>query len=280
MSISTKALLANLSISAWGARKFDKQATNTIETTYTTKGKVGNYSKKLLPHAKELDDIARLDGGIRAYFYEQTLPWLQDGSRILKSTNYLSFTREFHAMKEKRNTLVESFIAQYPYLKGEAMLKLGTLYHEGEYPSVGKLRASYACEISFMPIPDVGDFRTEILDSEKQAFLKKMAEMEAEAMRDCWQRLHDVVSRAANKLATPDAVFRDSLLENISEMCNLLPRLNVVDDPALETMRQELESYISKVSAEACRASHGVRNDVATKLADIDSKMSAFMGGI
>ena len=107
MSLSNKSLLAYVKISAWTGRKLDKRATGTVENSYSTKGKVGNYTKKLLPDAKELDAIQSKAGAIRAFFYEQTSPWMSDGGRILSSKNHLAFSSEYRNKKSEFDKAVK-----------------------------------------------------------------------------------------------------------------------------------------------------------------------------
>lgn len=277
--LADKALLANLKISQWTGKKNDRQATSTVENSYSTRGNVGQYSKKLLPGAHELENIQRLAGMIRVFFYRETLPWFSDGSRILSSKNYMEFTKAFRAKKQEYDTAVTNFLKEYPKLKAEAGVKLGDLFVENEYPSQEYLASTFSCEISFMPIPEVGDFRVQILDEEKTNFLNKMKETENNALQDCWTRLHSVVAKAASKLSDPQSVFRDSLIENIQDICTLLPKLNVTENPELEAMRVQVENILAEVKPEVCRHSVGGRKVAAAKLEDITAKMSAFMGG-
>lgn len=278
MSLTKKALLANLKISQWTGRKLDKRANDTVETSYSTQSRVGNYTKKLLPGARELETVQKLASAIRAFFYEQSLPWYSDGSRIVAAQNYMDFTNEFRQRKNEFDNAVKDFIAEYPVLKEIARQKLGDLFLESEYPNASDLECTFSCEITFMPIPDVSDFRVNILDSEKDIFLKNMARIEKDAAHECWNRLHNVVSKAALRISDPKAVFRDSLIENIYEMCDLLPKLNVTDDPNLEKMRQEVEKTIAGISANDCRNIKTARQDAAQSLSSVMSKMSAFMG--
>jgi hypothetical protein len=280
MSLANKALIVNLTISQWTGRKFDRDATGTVQTTYATQGKVGQYTKKLLPGAKELEEISRIASSIRQFLYSETLPWAADGARILSSKNYLDFVREFAKRKGEYDHAVAEFLREYPNLRDHARAKLGSLFKETEYPTAAQLAGSFVCEIQFYPMPDVGDFRVEILDSEKQAFLERMRKVESNAMRECWTRLHDVVATAAARLSEPGAIFRDSLIENIGKICELLPKLNVTDDPQLETMRQSVEKIVSGISPEDCRKNQDARTVAARALDDITAKMGAYMGGI
>lgn len=278
MSISSKALLVNMRISQWIGRRIDKRATSTVETTHLTDSRVGNYTKKLLPGAKELDNIQRLAGAARVFFYSQTLPWCADGSRIISSKNYLDFVNAFRSKKTEFDQAVESFLTQYPMLKEEAKAKLGDLFTENDYPSEMYLRQSFNCDITFMPVPDIGDFRVELSSQERDAFIQSMKDVEKTALQDCYKRLHEVVSKAATKLNDPDAVFRDSLINNIRDICTLMPKLNITDDTQLDGMRIDIEKIINSVSPDAVREIGTTRYNVAKQLSDITSKMSSFMG--
>jgi hypothetical protein len=278
MSISNKALLVNLSIRQWIGRKKDRQAAETVETSHKTDRNIGNFNKKLLPGAKELQEISRVSGAIRVWYYEQTLPWTNEGQRILASKNYMDFTTQFRQKRAEFDKAVAEFYYRYPKLKQEAQNNLGELYHESEYPDLSVLQDMFDCRIDFTPVPEVQDFRVELSDSEKQNFLDNMRKAETEALKDCWTRLKTVVAKAADKLSAPGAIFRDSLLENVQDICMLLPKLNVTDDPNLEAMRKEVDNIISKIQPDSCRENDQVRNEAAAKLQESLDRMSVFMG--
>jgi len=276
--LANKALLIHVHITQWTGRKLDKRATETVTSTHATDSKVGNYTKKLLPGCKELERVNLLAGQIRKYFYQETLPWFSDGARIIKSDSYMQFMSEFAKMKSDYDSAVSDFLGAYPYLQVKARLMLGSLYSTEEYPDVSLLGRKFNCEVQIMPLPDVKDFRVEVGDAEREKFQKAMADVQREAMQDCWSRLFGVVQKAAEQLAKPDYRLRDSLLENVSEICALLPRLNISDDPALEEARRKVEYTIASMNPETLRENSTDRQDAALKLAEITKSMGAFMG--
>lgn len=280
MSLKTNALLVSINITQWTGRKLDKRATATVEATHATDKGVGNYTKRLLPGAKELEAIASAAGALRKFYYENTLPWAADGSRIISSQNYFPFTQEFRKRKAEFDSHVAAFLAEYPKLQAEARLKLRDLFYETEYPDPSRLAERFRCEMTIFPVPDVGDFRVELSDAEKTVFLESMARVEREALQECYGRLFEVIAKAAERLKQPDAIFRDSLIGNITELVELLPRLNPIHDPKLEALRAEVSAVVSKVSAESVRASETTREETARKLTDIADRMGAMMGGI
>ncbi len=259
-------------------KALDKTATNTVATQHATNGHAGNFTKKLLPGSKELERVSLLAGHIRKYFYQETLPWFSDGARIIKAESYLQFMAEFGKMKSDFDSAVCAFLSAYPYLQAHAQNSLGSLYCPTEYPDVSILNQKFQCEVHISPLPDARDFRVDVSEDVKRALIERNESVQREAMAECWARLYEVVQKAAERLATPDAIFKDSLLENVSEMCSILPRLNITDDATLEAKRMEVEATIASMSPEKLRDSATDRQDAAARLAEITKSMGAYMG--
>ena len=64
-------------------------------------------------------------------------------------------------------------------------------------------------------------------------------------------------------------IFRDSMLENAAELCGLLTRLNVTNDPKLEHARKSLEATIMGLDAKDLRDADGARVEVKSKIDEI-----------
>jgi hypothetical protein len=93
-------------------------------------------------------------------------------------------------------------------------------------------------------------------------------------MQDAWDRLHDVLGKLSEKLAGSEKqLFRDSLVNNAVDLCELLSKLNVTNDSKLETCRKKLESALVGVGAEDLRKDDDLRLDVKAK---VDSILSMF----
>jgi len=276
--LANKALLVHVSISQWTGRKFDGRATRTVSKSHNTSSEAGNYTKKLLPGSQELAAVALKAKHIREYVYRETLPWFSDGARIIKAESFTRFIKTFGKMKDDYDKAVDDFLKVYPFLKEHAQNSLGSLYSPEDYPDVFRLSRKFNCDVNIMPLPDVKDFRTEISDAEKRKFIKKMEQVQQDAMQDCWNRLYEVLNTAVEKLAKPDAIFKNSLLENVSEICTLLPRLNITDDPKLEAKRKQVEGLIAKMSPDVLRDNPTERQDAASELAKVMKSMGPFMG--
>lgn len=281
MKLSDKALLVQLQISRWTARKFDRKATEDVAIKHGTVVDVGRYNKSLLPMNDMLDQVNKKATAIREKFYKNTLPWGINGTQILPSANYLSFMTEFRKDKSDYQWLVGLFVDAYPDLQQDAQRFLGSLYNPSDYPSVDEIANRFKIDMAVFPVPS-DDFRTNIADDELQRIqsdVQQRVEQAAHnAMQDAWQRLYDRVKHLADKLNDPKATFKNSTVEHITELCQLLPRLNFADDPNLEAMRLEVERKLVGHHPDALRNDPDLRRDKAQEANDIMAKMGAFMG--
>ena len=92
MSLIDKALLVQLNISQWTARKYDKKASSKVAEEFHSYIDQGRYNKALLPMNGLLDRVHKKTTLIRTKFYTNTSPWGIEGTFMLSSKNYLSFT--------------------------------------------------------------------------------------------------------------------------------------------------------------------------------------------
>ena len=89
---------------------------------------------------------------------------------------------------------------------------------------------------------------------------------------DLWERLHSTIKHMADRMGVSadgkKNIFRDSMVENAVDLCDLLKRLNITNDQKLEKARASLESALLGVDATELRKD-GAREEMAIKLDNI-----------
>jgi Skp family chaperone for outer membrane proteins len=283
MKLSDRALLVQLNISTWSANKLDKEISAETNNIKGVQQNAGRYHKSLLPMCDLLDDIKKKASLIRQRFYDNTLPWGVKGTQILPTANYLAFMTEFRKERAEYEALVNRFVPAYPQLVVDAQRFLGAAYKPTDYPEAHEIGDKFKMDMQVMPVPN-NDFRVNIADAELERIHDeveaRVKQAGQQAMQDVWQRLYDKVKHYADKMDDPKAIFRDSTVEHLVDLCDLLPRLNVMEDPNLEAMRQEVEAKLAGIQPDTLRADPKVRETAATEANDIAAKMAAFMGGL
>lgn len=284
--LSDRALLVQLNVSKWEARKLDKKATKQVADSNGASLAAGNYHKKLLPMSDSLANIHTMAGDIRREFYTNTLPWGLENTHMLPTANYLHFMTTFRKRKAEWEAVVRKFLADYPHHQTMTQRFLGKLYDPADYPDVNDLRRKFSMDLVVMPVP-TNDFRVQLADDElagiKADLQRRVEESSNIAMREAWQRLYDRVKHMVerlSKLDDPKTRLHESTFEHITELCALLPRLNVTDDPNLEAMRSEVEAKLAGLSGDAVKQDPVFRQTKIDEAADIMARMGAFMGGV
>jgi hypothetical protein len=184
--------------------------------------------------------------------------------------------REFEAIFERK---VEDFLALYPSYIEQVRPELNGLFREEDYPSADKLRTKFGVTLEVLPIPSGEDFRV-TMSAEQQARVSR--EIDANVRQslirgtaDLWNRLKDVVSHMVDRLNEPESRFHASLVSNVLDLVNLLPQLNVGEDPELNRFAEEIRNKLCGNTARDLKTNDELRvataNDAAALLYEMDT---------
>jgi len=281
MKINEKAMLVTLNISQWNARRADDKATDEILQANGARRGSGRFNKLLVSLAS-VKRYQRAANDARTFHYANTLPWDDEGARVLPSENYFAYTKKMRELQAHFQHAVDEFIGDYPSLIRQARQDLGGLFNPADYPSVDTVREKFRLETRVSPLPDSGDFRVSLGDDEVKAIQGDIeARVKAQvttAIQDLWGRLHRAVNHLAEKLRDSDTIFRDSLVGNIKELTDVLPRLNITEDASLGQMINEARATLANLDPDTLRENEGERKQAVDKAEDILKKMAGYMG--
>ena len=92
---------------------------------------------------------------------------------------------------------------------------------------------------------------------------------------DLWNRLKDVVSHMVDRLNEPESRFHASLVTNVLDLVNLLPKLNVSDDHELNRFAAEIGNKLCGFTARDLKTNDVLRvataHDAAALLYEMDA---------
>lgn len=278
-----RAMLVKFKDSVWVGRRLDKKVAQKVADENKAKThEVGIYKKRLV--AKEaLEERSRIGNEARIWHYRNTLPWMDDGIRILPAANVADYMQKMRKYKQAADSASAEFCRDYEKHVKEARDLLGKLFNEADYPTIGEIRRKFGFEISVMPMPDLSDWRAQGVSQKDMEELRKdaiatLVDIQTAAVQDLWRRLSETVEHVKNRLDKGDAIFRNSLIGNVKAMCEVLPKLNITDDKDLESMRKEVEEEICKLNPDELRADETMRKEAAKKAGAIMRKMEVYMG--
>ena len=267
--IHERALLVSLKLSSWSARKFDAEVTAEVNEQKEAASDASRVNKGLMPQrvkgAKRTEQnsyhqLCSYMTATRNLFYEKTLLWREDGGeRLLPFAAATEFRNMMVERKAEIERLTGVFVREYPALKEANKKKLGKMFQESDYPTVADMRSRFSMHIEYNPIPAAdltarNGMLSELARELNQQHEERLQRAVNNAMGQAWDRLYEVVEHMHERLSTPGAIFRDTLVENLREMCNALGPLNATGDPRLEDLRRRAIERLTVHSVDTLRA--------------------------
>jgi hypothetical protein len=281
--ITHKAMLAAVHISVWTATKHDRKISREVADQNGARERAGRYNKQLLMGASKLEDLRSLSGQIRQHFYKVTLPWSDEGLRLLPSHFLFDLKGKMREFEREFAEGVDSFLTVYPDYIRDARAELGGLFREEDYPAAEKLRDKFSIKLDILPFPAGEDFRVN-MSAEEHARMAREIDASAnhklaKGTEELWKRLRQVVSNMVERLNEPKSRFHATLVTNIDDLVSLLPNLNVTGDPELDRFAAEVHERLCSCSARELKKDDQLRADTATQAAGIVAEIDSVLDG-
>lgn len=261
-SIASSAVLIDLSISCWTGRKLDKRASQDVTNQNNAAKGVANVHKKLLGDCAELDAVQKFAANARNIHYAMTMPWSDLGMRLCPTNMYVGkYEKQMGELQQEFSRLVNVFLDAYDWEIQNAQLKLGALFNSDEYPTRDSLESKFRFRFVAVPVPDAGDWRLDIgneaLSVMQEQYKKFYDEQLQTAMADVWKRAHTALTKMSERLDYADdttkKIFRDTLVDNVHEIIELMGACNITGDPTMAEAQRKLDAALSGVTPDALR---------------------------
>ena len=262
MNLTHDAMLVSLRIAAWSGRLYDRQASTHVAVHHEASTAAGRYNKCLLPRTA-FAAINSTMSAARTAHYAQSLPWDDQGSRLLPVANYERYTELMDGLRERMIRERARFIEDYEDNIDKARLDLGKLFRIAEYPSREDLHGKFGMRYRIIPVPDADHFMAKLAsddtDRVKRDIESQIEERLHDAVGDLYRRLGEAVERVSERLREDDEgkplVFRDSMIGNIRELVDIVPRLNIFGDENLAQLCGQVKEKIASVEPDVLRPS-------------------------
>lgn len=273
--VARRAVKVALSISTWTAAKMDKRRSDDLTTMAGADPKAAQVRKNIMAGTKLVKDVSDFASMCRLEHTKMTLPWDDQGWRILPSSLMPEYKARFTAHQTQFDRMVQEVLDRYPTLVQISRNYLGDLWNEDDYPNVDVVAEKYRWRNPIEPVPLSGHFyldaTTEDLQEMQDDLERENKRRLAEATRESWDRLYELLTGMSAKLSQANdeskkTRFHETFVDNPMELCELLKGLNVTNDPDLERARKQLEDTMRGASIEVIKSSPYVRDELKRKV--------------
>jgi hypothetical protein len=272
MNISKECLIVNICVSTWQGQKLDRELTAKTETTAKAKAGTLRVTKYVVP-SESLKGITNAIGRVRRHLERETLPWRDNGDRLLTRKNYPKFIEHHSKLVHEHDKEVDDFLVnKYPEALEQAEFRMVDAYNPADYPTVSELRRRFAITLDVEAVAKAFDVR---LQDNMGAIQQRVNT----AVAQLWKRLEEPLVHFTNKMTSTneDETFKAATLNNLKNMAEFVGQMNFTGDEALEAIREEIEATLVGYEAEKLRKDDQLRASVGATAADILSKMQGYM---
>lgn len=277
MSIPIPGTLAILRAPIFPNSRQDKKITDDVSKQRKLGKNAGKWIKFKLPD-QALEPIRKVASAARTWNYDITLPW-EDGSRLCTPEILPRHTEEFGQHKAEFEQAVDSFMEQYPMWILHAKIMHRGTFNPDDYPKAEEMRKEFSLTMHHDPVPQVSHFVESVVGSRVNVLRQQLEQRNEQRIKagidDVWQRLVGPVAKMAEALVSPEQIFRDSLVDNVRDIVNLVPALNLTNNAALAAACKEIKDKLFTVIAEDLREKPLVRKATAQAAAALVAKFGA-----
>ena len=286
MNLTHDAMLVSLRITAWSGRLYDREASNHVAAHHDAAASAGRYNKRLLPKSAFAALTATMSRA-RTEHYANSLPWDDQGSRLLTVANYDRYTGLMDGLRERMVRERARFIEDYDDNVDQARIDLGKLFRIEDYPSKEALHGRFAIRHRITPVPDADHFMAKLAsddtDRVKRDIERQIEERLHDAVADLYRRLGEALQRVSDRLQEDHEgkphVFRNSMIENVRDLVDVVPRLNIFGDDELARLCEQVKERIASADPDTLRPSANFNPNLRRQVKrDADALMQRFAG--
>lgn len=278
-SLRDKATAVKLCRKMFNPSQYDRAVTTAVDSDKGTT-RAGKYMKRLLKNCTELQDALSAYGDVYQYVRANTLPWMDEGMRLVPNAHYTEFLLGYRDLADKADQAVTRLynVWDAAVLADQAVLK--GMWDPEDYPSKEDMLTKWELRLMPMPIPSSEDFRIDLDETDKALLDQKIAEVEANATTHVIKEVFGPVKAMAERLSVAKgekgSVFRNTLVSNVRDACERAKALNINHDERVEEVVKEVSELLGSTTPDDLREDEVLRAHMGKKMSEIEATMSSW----
>lgn len=278
----TGAVLVSLTIAEFGNNKRDQAASTDVVQRNEAEASAARVWKTLLPKGSAMDGVRTAISALRNFHYKNTHAYVHDGPRILPTKNFAEYQKGLRKLEDDFAKAVVALVADFEALKDAARKKLGHLFNDDDYPVKEELSSAYRVSVVYSPLPVTDNLLDLGLETADMVEMRNQLQKELEstfqaANRRMWAELHDRLSTMIAQISHEKSNVHPKTLEGVSALVEMLPRMNLTNDTALDAMAKRLSAVLATMQGESFRNDPALKSQVASEARAVFGVMSSFM---
>ena len=271
-----KGCLVQLSISKWGGVK----KINDNQLAEMTDVHEWLTATKKLVDPESLKPICKVGNASRAYLTSVSLPFPIQGMVFIPKEMITRVDQGLEEFKTEFNQTIATFLRDYDKLRETAMVYLGELFNEVDYPVHVEKKFSFAWRFIILDVPNgkSGILSPEIYEREKEKFIQTMEEARTMAIESLREEFGSMVERITDRFTQSGdgkpKVFKNATVESFYEFFETFKERNIFRDEQLDELVNRAQAVLGGVSAESIRTNAHLKENIRAGMAEVEGAMA------
>ena len=271
-----KGCLVQLSTSIWGA-------TRKINPSQLSDRPVSSEwfraNKKLVDY-DALKPIRKVANTSRSYLTGVSLPFPIHGMVFMPKEMISKVDRKLNDFKASFNGAVDTFIRRYDELREMAMVYLGDLFNETDYPLDICAKFSFVWRFVILDVPNgnTAILAPEVYEREKEKFVQTMEQARELAIASLREQFSQMVKRITERFTTGQEgkpkVFKNGTVNNFYEYFETFKDRNIFRDDQLAELVEQAQAILGGRSAESIRSDEQLKENVRSGMQTVEKAMA------
>jgi hypothetical protein len=116
-------------------------------------------------------------------------------------------------------------------------------------------------------VADADDLRACLTEDDREVIAHHITQKNNEKFQKSQEHiitsLRDAILAIHERLSVEDNVFRDTLIGNLNDLCDIIPKMNIAGDPKIDELAAEAKRTLCHWSPSEIREDTTIRSDVA-----------------
>ena len=277
MSVLTnKTIAVSIVHRSWTGTKYDnKQRSNLHKQFGLASQSTFNVTKNLFGGQDDLlKEIRAIGKHCREVSKFYCVGQLSEGVWILPYALLFKHEEKVKALKEKHDALVKKFCDTFSTRVADAIARSNGAVSEEDFPSYGEIKNKFELDVQITAVPSVSALDKILGEDQKEVVKKATDDLQKkidESVANVFSRIHTTLEDLIG-IAKPQG-FRESSLNKIENLVNILPELNFSSDKRISEIADSCAEFVKKARS-ICSGNAGYCADTMAEVKKLATSLN------
>jgi hypothetical protein len=227
-----------------------------------------------------LKPINKIINKARSYIAGVSLPFPIKGMEFVPKEMICRVDDRLNEFRSEFNRTVDTFRESYDHLREMAMVHLGELFNEMEYPVDVCSKFAFVWRFIILDVPNgnTAILAPEVYEREKEKFVQTMKQARELAIQSLREEFAEMVERITERFTDgPNGnpkVFKNGTVNNFYEYFETFKDRNIFKDDQLAELVEQAQGILAGKSADAIRSDEHLKDRVRGGMEEVEKAMA------